>query len=406
MGNFITERGPRVRVVASDKTWIEGDSLRQLEDTAGLPGMRRAVGYPDLHPGKGGPIGAAFQTEGVFYPVLVGSDVGCGMGLWTTSLSLRRADTSRIVALLNGLDTPWEGDTTEWLAARDLAPTPYDGSLGTPGRSNHFMEVMSTAEVLDSAAYASLGLVESNLLVLVHSGSRGLGEAVLRSHTETRGAAGLIDGTEEASAYMAAHDNAVLWAQANRALCAHRVCEALGTEGLPALDICHNSVTQSVIGGCQCWLHRKGAAPSDKGPVVIPGSRGDRSYLVQPVAGREDVLLSLAHGAGRKIARGEAHGKLRRLYRREALADNRWGGRVICGEEQLLWEEAPECYKDISSVIGDLEGAGLLSVIAILQPLVTFKSSEGAREERRASRKAWKDDRSRARDAKYRGDHR
>jgi release factor H-coupled RctB family protein len=403
MDNFISQRGPRVRVVASQTTWIEGDSLRQLNDTAALPGMQLAVGYPDLGPGKGSPVGAAFQSTGILYPNLVGSDIGCGMGLWTTSLPKRRAKPERIVDRLNGIDLPWQGDTTEWLAARGLQPTPYDVSLGTPGRSNHFIEVMSTVEVHDSTLYAALGMDQGNLLVLVHSGSRGLGEAVLRSHTNRRGSGGLNEGSDEAGDYMAAHDNAVLWAKANRALCANRVIEALETEASLVLDVCHNSVTQAVIGGCQCWLHRKGAAPSDRGAVVIPGSRGDSSYLVQPSPGREDVLLSIAHGAGRKIPRGEAYGKLNRLYRREDLAANPWGGRVVCGEEQLLWEEAPECYKDISSVIGDLEDAGLLSVIAVLQPMVTFKSSEGAREERRATRKSWKQDRQEARDVKRLG---
>jgi release factor H-coupled RctB family protein len=96
MDNFISQRGPRVRVVASQTTWIEGDSLRQLNDTAALPGMQLAVGYPDLGPGKGSPVGAAFQSTGILYPNLVGSDIGCGMGLWTTSLPKRRAKPERI----------------------------------------------------------------------------------------------------------------------------------------------------------------------------------------------------------------------------------------------------------------------------------------------------------------------
>ena len=42
-----------VEVIASPKTWIESDSVQQLRATASLPGMVRAVGMPDLHPGKG-----------------------------------------------------------------------------------------------------------------------------------------------------------------------------------------------------------------------------------------------------------------------------------------------------------------------------------------------------------------
>ena len=79
-----------VRVLASSKNWIEGTAEQQLKKTAGLAGMRLAVGLPDLHPGKGSPIGAAFAVEGRLYPALVGNDIGCGIGLWQTSLSARK----------------------------------------------------------------------------------------------------------------------------------------------------------------------------------------------------------------------------------------------------------------------------------------------------------------------------
>ena len=64
-----------IHVIASASNWIEGEALAQLEQTAALPGMARAVGMPDLHPGKGSPIGAAFASIGHFYPHLVGSDI-------------------------------------------------------------------------------------------------------------------------------------------------------------------------------------------------------------------------------------------------------------------------------------------------------------------------------------------
>jgi release factor H-coupled RctB family protein len=63
----------KVRVIASDENWIEGAALQQLEKTASLAGMRMAVGLPDLHPGKGSPIGAAFLTDSWIYPALVGA---------------------------------------------------------------------------------------------------------------------------------------------------------------------------------------------------------------------------------------------------------------------------------------------------------------------------------------------
>jgi len=77
------------------------------------------------------------------------------------------------------------------------------------------------------------------------------------------------------------------------------------------LDVCHNSVTAKQHEGHTCWLHRKGAAPSDQGPVVIPGSRGALSYLVLPLGDGAGHAYSLAHGAGRKWTRTSARERMR-----------------------------------------------------------------------------------------------
>lgn len=76
-----------MRLLASTKNWIEGAAVQQLERTARLPGMRLAVGLPDLHPGMASPVGAAFVVSGWLYPSLVGSDIGCGSGLWETTIN-------------------------------------------------------------------------------------------------------------------------------------------------------------------------------------------------------------------------------------------------------------------------------------------------------------------------------
>jgi release factor H-coupled RctB family protein len=404
MGNpTFTTDAARVRVLASPDTWIEGDALRQLHDTAALPGMREVVGMPDLHPGKGSPVGAAFLSQGLVRPSLVGSDIGCGMSLWTTGLRAAKIRLERAAEALDGLDSPWDGDTTAWLAERGLAPTPHDSSLGTVGRGNHFLELQAVHEFRDEAACAGLGIEAGRLVLLVHSGSRGLGEAILRAHTECFGAAALWDGTAELDGYMRQHDLATAWARASRDLVTHRAGQALRTDVTRVLDICHNAVVPFDQDGCRCWLHRKGAAPSDGGPVVIPGSRGDLSWLVRPVPGRTDALLSLAHGAGRKIARLEARGKLRGLHRREDLKRNPWGGRVICGDEALAWEEAPECYKPIETIIATLEAEGLIERLAAFHPIVTFKTGELARIEDRRDRDARQRERADARQAKHRG---
>jgi release factor H-coupled RctB family protein len=391
-------------VVASDSTWIEGKALDQLDRTAQRDGMRLSVGMPDLHPGLASPVGAAFLSAGFIHPDLVGADIGCGMALWATDLPSagRKAAPDRLAERLDGLDRPWDGDTAAWLAERGLATTVHDHSLGTPGHGNHFIEIQKIHEVCDPANFAALGLAPDRLYALIHTGSRGLGEAVLKAHVAAHGHGGVAEDSAAAAAYMRDHETAMRWAQANRDLCAHRALEAIGAEGRPVLDICHNSVTAALQDGCPCWLHRKGAAPADQGPVVIPGSRGDLSFLVRPVEGRVEALRSLAHGAGRKIARHEAKGKLKPRYRRQDLDRTRFGGRVVCGDEALLWEEAPECYKDATGVVGDLVEAGLAVIIAAFAPLVTFKSSSDARDEARDGRGAWQRERREARDAKRR----
>lgn len=398
--NVIQQRGERTRVIASANTWIEGDALRQLDATAAWPDMRFCVGMPDLHPGKGSPVGAAFAADAI-YPSLVGSDIGCGMALFTTDLKAHKAKPLKIATLLDGLDQPWEGDPGAWLAERNIAPTAFDISLGTPGHSNHFIEVQRVLEVRDEARFSALGLHLDHLCILVHSGSRGFGESVLYGVAERHGASGIACDSPDGLAYQQAHDHAVRWAYANRWLCAHRAMTVLGAKGHYILDICHNSVLSYQFGDCACWLHRKGAAPTDQGPVVIPGSRGDVSFLVHP---KPDPisLHSIAHGAGRKIARGEARGKLEHRYKIADLQQNRWGGRVVCGERQLLWEEAPDCYKDATSVVTDLVRAGLVEIVAVLRPLVTFKTSEGARVESRDNKERWQRERKDARAMKAR----
>ena len=75
---------PRIRIIASAKSWIVGDAEARLTHAAKLPGVVFAVGMPDLHPGKGIPIGVAIISNGVVYPELAGNDIGCGMALWQT----------------------------------------------------------------------------------------------------------------------------------------------------------------------------------------------------------------------------------------------------------------------------------------------------------------------------------
>lgn len=367
-----------VRVIASAKTWIEGEAVQQLGRTATLPGMLAAIGMPDLHPGKGTPIGAAFLTAGWIYPYLVGNDVGCGMTLWSTDLQQRKVKLDRLADRLD-LDGPWQGDIPAALSAAALAPTPHDRSLGTIGGGNHFAELQEVATVDLPELWDSLKIPADRLLLLVHSGSRGLGESILRRHVDRHAAAGLPSAGDEARAYLRDHDHAVAWATLNRALIAQRVAEALGAELTLALDAVHNAVLPSPDRADDRWLHRKGAAPADRGLVVIPGSRGALTYLVQPAAHTADAAWSLAHGAGRKWKRSDTKARLQARYRQGDLQRTALGGRVICEDRDLLYEEAPEAYKKIDAIIGDLVDAGLCQIVATFRPRLTYKTRQKSR---------------------------
>jgi release factor H-coupled RctB family protein len=298
------------------------------------------------------------------------------MALWQTELPAHKTKLDRWVKKLRGLESPWGGDVGAWLDLNSVARTQFDGSLGTIGGGNHFAELQAVEQVDDHEALGRLGLAADCLLLLVHSGSRGLGEAVLRKHIDRFGVAGVQSGSDEAYQYLLDHRHAIAWAQSNRRLIAHRFLSLLGTEGKPVLDLCHNSITQREFSGHPCWLHRKGASPSDAGPVVIPGSRGTMSYLVEPLGEQEAAGFSVAHGAGRKWARSDARGRLEQRYSVDKLRRTELGGHVICDDKDLLYEEAPQAYKNIDIVIQDLVDHGLVRVIARFRPLITYKTRD------------------------------
>src|SRR5213594_662751 len=108
-----------VRLFASPGAWIEGEALRQLYAAARLPGVQRAVGFPDLHPGRGAPVGAAFVTDGLIYPHLIGGDIGCGMALFRTDLLRRDARQDRWANVRFDLEHQWDGPVGDALAEFD-----------------------------------------------------------------------------------------------------------------------------------------------------------------------------------------------------------------------------------------------------------------------------------------------
>ena len=363
-----------VRLIASPGAWMEGEALRQFYACANLDGVRQAVGFPDLYPGKRVPVGAAFVTEGLIYPHLIGGDIGCGMTLWQTDLPRRKARPGRWAELPFSLETRWEGNLGGWLQDNRLPSSPFDASMGTLGGGNHFAELQAVEDVHDASAFANTGLNKADLVLLVHSGSRGYGESIFRAHVAEHGTDGMDPESAAGEAYLGQHDLALRWAQASRELIARRFLEALGADGQSLWDGCHNSITPVEPNGGTSWIHRRGAVAAGGTPLVIPGSRGALSYLVKPVGDGASHAWSLAHGAGRKWARSEARLRVRERFLASQLMQTSLGSHVICGDRDLLYEEAPMAYKPVESVIEALEEAGLIQVIATLRPVLTYKT--------------------------------
>jgi release factor H-coupled RctB family protein len=391
MGNFLKIFSDRVSVIASARLWLEDAAVQQLLTTAQLPGMQQVVGLPDLHPGRGYPVGAAFFSSGRFYPALVGNDIGCGMRLAQTDIPISKVKLDKLDKQLGNLDGAIDDEEWAVLKNRDaglqahinaltqrMAQAGLDlsqlRSLGTIGGGNHFVELQVIDEIRDAAAFECSGLSLKKLQILVHSGSRGLGQEILRTHVDAFGHAGLPDNGADAAHYLAQHDAALDFARLNRAVIALRVASRLHCSAAPVMDIHHNLLTPAQVNGQSGWLHRKGATPSDQGLVMLPGSRGDYSYVLAPIGDGQASLSSLAHGAGRKWARTDCKGRLFKLFSPDNLSRTPMGSRVICNDKALIYEEAPQAYKNVDSVLDCLEGAGLVRAVARSKPVLTYKT--------------------------------
>lgn len=362
-----------MRLIASDPNWFDGKAVDELRHVSQFEGMRYAIGFPDMHSGMDTPNGAAFLSEEIFYPHLIGNDIGCGYGFWQTGLKHRKLKIDRWTKRLTNLDQPWEGNAAEWIEERGLRSSEHDKGMGTIGGGNHFAELQKVDNVFDQDALATESIDIDNIYLLVHSGSRSLGQSIMRAHCDSFCADGLRSDSSNAKLYIEKHDHAVKWAQANRELIANRFVGQINTDAHLVLDLPHNSLEHVAVGNQCHWLHRKGVSPTDRGLVIIPGSRGTLSYLVKPITNSIEHAWSIAHGAGRKWDRNSTESRMRERFRKEALVQTELGGRVICEDKSLLFQEAPQAYKNIDKVVQHLIDAGLIEVVATLRPLITYK---------------------------------
>ena len=182
MSDHTNNKEATVKVISSSKNWIDSTAINQLCSVKKLDGMRHVVGLPDLHPGKSTPIGAVFISDSYVYPHLVGNDIGCGMSFWQTNLKSNKINLGKWTKNITGLENTWEGDPHEWLSQYNITQADFNYSLGSIGGGNHFAELQKLEEVVDNETFTSMHLSADHLYLLVHSGSRGLGEQILQNH--------------------------------------------------------------------------------------------------------------------------------------------------------------------------------------------------------------------------------
>jgi tRNA-splicing ligase RtcB len=442
---------------------VEGDpSLAQLANVATLPGIERnALAMPDIHFGYGFPVGgvAAFDLdEGVVSPGGIGYDINCGVRLLTTNLTAEQV-RPRLGELLERLYrevpsgvgskggthlTPGEVDEVmaggaRWAVERglgrtaDLAVQEEEGclagarpaevsesarkrglrQLGTLGSGNHFLEVQTVDRIFEPEFAEVLRLAPGRVVVMLHTGSRGLGHQVATDYIArmdhrlvTEGVT-LVDrqlscapvGSDDGERYLGAMAAAANFAWANRQAITHGVRRAFSAVfGRPdeeldlsvVYDIAHNMAkveTHAVEGGSKRLLvHRKGATrafPAGREevpsayrpfgqPVLIPGDMGTASYvLVGLPTSMERSFGSSCHGAGRRLSRHAAV----RAFRYDAVTrDLRAKGILVrSASREGVTEEAPGAYKDVEEVVRVAEGAGLTRRVARLTPLGVVK---------------------------------
>lgn len=340
-------------------TWIEGAAEQQIHDITALPGFERMAVFPDIHPGKFGPVGIAADFADVIHPALIGTDIGCGVAMATTDAEVRRLRLDKTVERLSEALSKW--DDTE------LA---FKYAAGTIGGGNHFCELTQIREVFSD----DHGLAVGKVHILVHSGSRGLGAEVFDSYREDHGIRALHGS--DIDRYLARHDEAMTFARYNREAVIRKAAGALKAGYEVVSDVPHNHV--ELNGGL--FRHRKGASSADCGRCVVLGSRGALSYLVEPLPDAPaTALASIAHGAGRKFDRTGAWARFGGKGVLERESRNPFGGYVVCENKKLAAEEAAGAYKPIGPVIADIAGFGLARVIASLQPLITWKTAGGRR---------------------------
>lgn len=436
--------------------------FEQVANVAHLPGIvGPSIAMPDIHWGYGFPIGgvAAFDLEeGIISPGGVGYDINCGVCCLTSNLS-REEVTAQIDRLLPSLfrnipsgvgssNRSMEVGTREfrdvlekgslwsmkkgYLPREDIDAHEEKGcitgadpeavsaraiergqpQLGTLGSGNHFLELDVVDRIMDDKIAKSFGLFEGQVVVQIHTGSRGLGHQICDEHVHAmlrsiqrygielpdRQLACAPVQSREGREYFSAMACAANFAFANRDMIACLVRETFeqcfgkscGQLGMRLLyDCCHNIAKMEKIdwegSESKVCIHRKGATralpPGDPRlpdrfartgqPVLVPGDMGRMSFVLAGARGAHETFFSACHGAGRVLSRHEAKKRSRgREIVKELLKHDI---HAMAASRATLAEEIPEAYKDVSDVVETIAGAGIAVPVARLKPFAIMK---------------------------------
>ncbi len=442
---------------------VADKALEQVANVACLPGIvQHSLAMPDIHWGYGFPVGGVAATDadsGVISPGGIGFDINCGVRLIRTELDepelrsrldplldeLFRAVPSgvgsrgRIKLAPDALEPVvtggggwaveqgygWDADleVTEErgrLAGADPATISTRAKqrgavqLGTLGSGNHFLELQVVDQVLDPPAAEAMGINRlGQVVIFIHTGSRGCGHQICQDYLEEFGRAPVSRdiplpdrqlacaplASDEGRRYLAAMACGANFAWANRQCITHwtrkafaaifgRTAEALGMRLV--YDVAHNiaKLEEHLVNGSprRVCVHRKGATRAfppghpevpatyrEIGqPVLIPGDMGRYSFVARGTEGAmKESFGSTCHGAGRRLSRTAAKRLLRGVDLVERLA--RSGIHVRVQNPRLLAEEAPDAYKDVAGVVAVTEGAGISRNVARLRSVGVIK---------------------------------
>ena len=216
---------------------------------------------------------------------------------------------------------------------------------------------------------------KGKVYLLVHSGSRSYGEYILNKYIEKYSCQnGIKVGHDAFKEYMFEHNQAIAFGRLNRELIAKRI-SLVSDIGLDnkLLESVHNAISSEEIDNETVYIHRKGAAPSNIGYVVVAGSRATKSYIVRPKDFLNDYALSISHGSGRKWNRIGCKERLENVYSKKAIRQNDIVQNLIYKDKNAIYEEAPEAYKNIERVIADMLDEGMIELVASMKPILTYK---------------------------------